>query len=395
MPRPEEIALNEPEFDFDFGSDPLPDLHAILREIRETTRFARARFYGQPATLITRYDDVRAAFRDDEAFPSRAFQEPNTVPVTGPNLLSMTGQEHRVKRRLIAQTLKPSAVRTMKQSLFSEVAHALVDDFEGKGSADLVHDFTARFSFTIMSRLLGIPSAYHDKLHGWVQDFFGYAQNPERALRAKREFDAILLAEIESRRGAPQDDVLTELIEVEVEGTRLSDGEILGFVKLLFPAGSDTTYLANGNLLHALLARPETLRRVRDVPADRAKAIEEVLRWDPPVTLQPRINPKTIEWRGHRVDAGSMLFGVSCANRDPAYFDEGDVFDIDRICPIPPLTFGNGLHYCVGSHFARSVMATALDVILDRLPAVRLEADPGVQVQGGSLRGPNRLPVTF
>lgn len=387
--------MTNAEFELDFGSDPLPDLHGILREIREKTRFARVRFHGQPATLITRYDDVRAAFRDDEAFPSRAFQEANTVPVTGPNLLSMTGHEHRVKRKLIAQTLKPSAVRAMKKSLFSDVAHSLVDAFESKGHADLVREFTARLSFTIMSRLLGIPDIYHDKLHGWVEDFFGYARHPERALRAAREFDAILLAEIESRRGAPRDDVLTELVEVEIEGTRLSAGEILGFVKLLFPAGSDTTFLANGNLLHALLTRPETLDRVRDVPVDRAKAIEEVLRWDPPVTLQPRVNPKTIEWRGNAVEAGSMLFGVSCANRDPAYFDEGDAFDIDRSCPVPPLTFGNGLHYCVGSHFARAVMGAALDAILDRLPGVRLEDDPGVQVQGGFLRGPNRLPVTF
>jgi cytochrome P450 len=90
-----------------------------------------------------------------------------------------------------------------------------------------------------------------------------------------------------------------------------------------------------------------------------------------------------------------MLFGISCANRDPAYFDQGDAFDLDRICPVPPLMFGNGMHYCVGSHLARSVMATALDAILDRLPELRLEDDPGVQVQGGSLRGPNRLPVTF
>lgn len=387
--------MNGAEFDLDFGSDALPDLHAVLREIREKTGFARVRFHGHPATLITRYDDVRAAFRDDEAFPSRAFQEANTVPVTGPNLLSMTGHEHRVKRKLIAQTLKPSAVRAMKESLFSEVAHSLVDAFEQKGHADLVRDFTARYSFTIMSRLLGIPNAYHDKLHGWVQDFFGYARHPERALRAAREFDAILLAEIESRREVPRDDVLTALVEVEIEGARLSVGEILGFVKLLFPAGSDTTYLANGNLLHALLTRPETLHRVREVPPDREKAIEEVLRWDPPVTVQPRVNPKTIEWRGHTVDAGSILFGVSCANRDPAYFDQGDVFDIDRSCPVPPLTFGNGLHYCVGSHFARSVMSAALDVVLDRLPDVRLADDPGVQVQGGSLRGPNRLPVTF
>lgn len=387
--------MREVELDIDFGSDPLPDLHAILRDVREQTRFARARFFGNPATLITRYDDVRAAFRDDEAFPSRAFQEPNTVPITGPNLLSMTGHEHRVKRKLIAQTLKPSAVRAMKESLFSEVAHALVDELEGEGHADLVHDFTARFSFTIMSRLLGIPSAHQEKLHGWVEAFFGYAQHPERALKAKQEFDEILLAEIASRRQAPQDDVLTELIEVAIDGARLSEGEILGFVKLLFPAGSDTTYLANGNLLHALLTRPEVLERVRDVPSDRAKAIEELLRWDPPVTLQPRVNPKTIEWRGHTVEAGSIMFGVSCANRDPAYYDDGDRFDVDRICPVPPLTFGNGLHYCVGSHFARSVMAAALDAILDRLPGVRLEDDPGVQVQGGSLRGPNRLPVTF
>ncbi len=387
--------MRDAEYELDFGSDALPDLHAILREIREETGFARVRFHGQPATLITRYDDVRAAFRDDDAFPSRAFQEPNTVPVTGPNLLSMTGQEHRVKRKIIAEAFRPSAAQALRKSMFLDVAHSLVDAFEPRGRADLVRDFTARFSFTIVAQLFGIPRVYHDKLHGWVQDFFGYAQHPERALRAAREFDAILIAEIESRRRAPQDDVLTELVEVEIEGARLSEGEILGFVKLLFPAGSDTTYLANGNLLHALLTRPETLERVRDVPADRAKAIEEALRWDPPVTVQPRVNPKTIEWRGHTVDAGSLLFGVSCANRDPAYFDDGDAFDIDRSSPVPPLSFGNGLHYCVGSHFARAVMGAALDVILDRLPGLRLEDDPGVQVEGGSLRGPNRLPVTF
>jgi cytochrome P450 len=185
----------------------------------------------------------------------------------------------------------------------------------------------------------------------------------------------------------------------EIDGERLGDDEIFDFLKLLFPAGADTTYLGLGSTIYALLTHPEQLAYVRaDLAVECRWAAEEGLRWAPPVSLQPRANPRDVVWHGIPIPGGTpLLFGVAPANRDPSVFAEPDRFDVSRRAT-GLLTFGLGMHFCLGAHLARAEMDVALRVLLERLPNLRLVDDGDVRIGaviGAILQGPNRLPVRF
>jgi cytochrome P450 len=210
-----------------------------------------------------------------------------------------------------------------------------------------------------------------------------------------KKFNEFMLGLLDQRRSEPRDDLLTGLLHAEIEGNKLDDEQILSFIRLLFPAGADTTFHATGSLLFYLLKHPDVLERIRDTLEDRDKAIEETLRIEPPVTVQPRMNPEAVRWRGLDIPQGFLLFGTSAANRDPEFFPDPDRFDIDRPFDHQLATFGQGQHFCVGSHFARGEMKAALDAVLERLPGLRLAGSENAEVIGGTLRGPRRLPVEF
>jgi cytochrome P450 len=162
---------------------------------------------------------------------------------------------------------------------------------------------------------------------------------------------------------------------------------------VIFAAGTDTTYNAVGSLVHALLVHPDALERVT---ADRSlipQAVEELLRWDGPIGVLPRILPSDVEHLGQHMPGGStILVGLSSANRDPDVFADPDVFDLDRN-PQGHLAFGFGQHFCLGAHLARAEMAVALDVLLERLRDLRLTGEP--RFVGTVIRGPESLPVRF
>jgi cytochrome P450 len=204
---------------------------------------------------------------------------------------------------------------------------------------------------------------------------------------------------VHQRRSDPAEDLISKLATEEADGERLTDDEILDFLRHLFPAGADTTYLGVGSTLYALLTHPEQLEVVRADPEERCRwAAEEGLRWAPPVSLQPRANPHDVVWHDIAIPAGTpLLFGITPANRDPAVFADPDRFDVSPR-PASILSFGLGTHFCVGAHLARVEMDVALRVLLQRLPRLRLvdDADSGiVGVIGSILQGPNRLPVRF
>jgi cytochrome P450 len=204
---------------------------------------------------------------------------------------------------------------------------------------------------------------------------------------------------LQERRTSPGDDLLSTLATTEVEGERLTDEEIFNFLRLLFPAGADTTYLGLGNTLHSLLTTPDQLELVlSDLDEHCRWAAEEGIRMDPPTAWIPRRNPRDVTWNGIDVPAGaSMILGVMSANRDPAVYDDPDRFDVTRR-PQQVTTFGFGTHFCLGAHLARAELEVALKVILSRLPNLRLRTTDGVRITGTIhhlLRGPTSLPVAF
>jgi cytochrome P450 len=205
---------------------------------------------------------------------------------------------------------------------------------------------------------------------------------------------------VEQRRVDPRDDLVTDLVTVELDGERLDDEEIYSFLRMLLPAGIETTYRSSGNLLYLLLTHPDQLGAVR---ADRTlipQAIEEALRYEPPVLATWRVTTTDTSIAEVDVPAGSVVMSMlGSANRDPDVYDHPEEFDIFRD-PKQHVSFGTGPHLCLGMHLARLETAIAVEALLDRLPDVRLDQDEAQRVDAhihGDLmfRSPNHLPVVW
>lgn len=349
--------------------------------------------------MFTSYELVDAAFRDEATFPAAAFYEPMTSAVIGRNIESMRGAEHTRNRGLVSPAFRARLMPGLTASLLEPVAHALVDQLEGAGQADLVAQFTKLYPFRVILRLLGLPNAAEADVGRWALGMLDIHANFESALRSAQEFTTYVDPILQRRRHDPADDLLSTLATEEVDGERLTDEEIFAFLKLLFPAGADTTFLGLGTTIYALLANPRQLERVRANPNEECRwAGEEAIRWNPPVALQPRANPHEVVWHGFEIPADTpLIFAIAAANRDPAKFDDPDRFDVARR-PVGTLTFGLGAHHCLGLHLAKAELDVALRVLLERLPRLRLAENADVHIKGAVvpvLRGPDALPVCF
>jgi len=385
--------------DRDYAIEDMLDLHQRLAALRERDGAAWVRSFGRPAVMFTSYDLVNAAFKDEETFPSKAFYAQVVTDVLGYNIQCMYGDEHRRNRALASPTFRQRIVQEIITPLLEPVAHELIDRFEGRGEADLVAEYTKLYPFKIILRMLGLPSASEEVVARWALAMLDIQQNYELAVQCSREFTAFVAPILAERRTEPADDLISRLATEEVDGERLTDEEIMNFLKLLFPAGSDTTYLGLGNTLYALLSHPAQLDLVRSDLDDQARwAAEEGLRWEAPVALLPRHNPNDVVWRDIAIPADTpLIFAIVAANRDPSQFDDPDRFNVQRR-PVSTLTFGFGQHFCLGAHLARAEIEISLKVLLSRLPGLRLADDPEVRIGATfaqMLRGPNRLPVRF
>jgi cytochrome P450 len=385
--------------DRDYAIEDMLDMHQRLAALRERGGAAWVRSFGRPAVMFTSYELVNAAFKDEATFPSKAFYAQVVTDVLGYNIQCMYGDEHRRNRALASPTFRQRIVQEIITPLLEPVAHQLIDRFEGRGQADLVAEYTKLYPFKIILRMLGLPSASEEVVARWALAMLDIQQNYELAVQCSHEFTAFVAPILAERRKEPADDLISRLATEEVDGERLTDEEIMNFLKLLFPAGSDTTYLGLGNTLYALLTHPDQLDLVRaDLDGEARWAAEEGLRWEAPVALLPRHNPDDVVWHDIAIPADTpLIFAIVAANRDPAQFDDPDRFDVRRRVA-STLTFGFGQHFCLGAHLARAEIDISLKVLLSRLPGLRLADDPDVRIGATfaqMLRGPNRLPVRF
>ena len=381
--------------DIDFAHAELPDLHARLDSLRGHGPVVPVRFHGELSWLILGYDELAAAFADDETFPSKTIYERIAMPVMGKTIQCMAGDEHRRNRALVSHAFRPAVMRRTVESLLLPLAHELLDRFAGRGAGDLVADFTRRFPFLVISRFLGIPIPDEDKLLHWAQKLIEFPWDPEGALAGSREFTDYLRVLVAERRARPGEDLLSELATAEVSGERLADEEIFSFVRLLFPAGSDTTYKNLGSLFANVLAQREIAELARADAGQIPAIVEEGLRFEPPVALLPRACGKDVHWAGVQLRANTpLLYGIAAANRDPAVFPEPHRFNPARKGR-RHLTFGHGLHFCLGSHLARRELEVALEAVLQRLPGLALAEPEKPRITGGVIRGPERVLVRW
>jgi cytochrome P450 len=381
--------------DTDFGTQELPNFHALMDTLRATGRHAfPVRYIGGPAWLLLRHHDVYGAFRDSEHFPSSASYTRIAMPTMGRTIQCIEGEEHRIKRALVSPAFSAAAVRVLVERLLRPLAHQLIDAWQGRSELDLVAEYCRRFPLLVITRLLGIPSDDEQQLIDWIHGLFQFPWDPEGALRARESLTGYLLPIVQARRREPHDDLISLLAAAELEGHRLDDEDVLSFLRLLFPAGADTTYLALGSLLNHVLAEEPLRQRIAADPELIPAAVEEGLRLYGSVCLLPRYTETGFELDGVHIPANStVLFGVGPADRDPKVFPDPERFQIGRNNR-SIVTFGGGRHFCLGMYLARAELCISLELLLRRLPGLRLRDGPQL-ANGTVLRGVRALPVRF
>lgn len=381
--------------ELDFAHADLPNLHAVLDELRPRGPVVPVTYHGALTWLILGYEELAAAFADDETFPSKTIYERIAMPVMGKTIQCMAGDEHRRNRALVSHAFRPAVIRRAESAVLEPLAHELIDRFAARGACDLIADYTRKYPFLVITRFLGIPLADEDRLLHWAQKLIEFPWDPDGALAGSREFTAYLREIVAERRAAPREDLLSELAHAELGGERLSDEEIFSFVRLLFPAGSDTTYKNMGSLFALVLARPEIARLAREDASAIPAIVDEGLRFEPPVALLPRACGKDVHWAGAHLTAGApLLYGIAAANRDPAVFADPHRFDPSRKAN-RHLTFGHGLHFCLGSHLARRELEASLAALVQRLPGLALADATPPPIVGGVIRGPGAVRVRW
>ena len=379
----------------DFMTAPLPgaELHDALRELRGQGPVVDVTMYGQPAQMVTRFADLRAFFADQEQFPGGDVYQFHTEPVVGRTFISMNEKEHDQYRVLAMPAFRSRATSRFVDAELVPLAHELVDTFVDRGEADLFDVFVGRLPFWSISRKLGLPVGTEEHQRRWALQMLSYPSDPQAALDAAAAVTEFLMPSVEERIREPRDDVLSHLLHSDHDGMRFTVDEVVAHVRLLYVVGATTTSDSMSNLFWTVLSDPALLDRARTDADLRARIVHELLRWEPPVSVLPRVATSGGEIGGITIPPGGMLLcAIASANRDEAVFTDPDRFDPDREQG-ELLTFGFGSKFCPGSHMARQQLEAALGVVLERLEDLRLvDADPPA---GAILRRTEHLHVAW
>ncbi|HEY6318890.1 MAG TPA: cytochrome P450 [Acidimicrobiia bacterium] len=341
------------------------------------------------------FEAVQTVLKDGETFSSSAYADSMGL-VMGHSILEMDEPEHHRYRSLIAQAFTRKAMERWEAELVRPIVHGLIDDFVAEGRADLVRELFWPFPVHVIAAMLGLPADELPQFHRKAVELISIGFDIERGLESSQWLYDFFAAVIADRREHPRDDVISVLAEAELDGQRLTDEEIIAFLRLLLPAGAETTYRSSSNLMFGLLGRPEQLAALRDDRSLMPAAIEEGLRWEPPLTGIGRTASRDVELDGVHIPAGAPInVCLGGANRDPSRWDRPDEFDLARE-PKQHLAFAFGPHMCLGMHLARMETTVAINAVLDRLPNVRLDPSaPAPQITGLTFRAPSSLHVVF
>jgi cytochrome P450 len=375
--------------------DPVENPYDIYRALRDTAPVGRAgRSY-----YIASFDLVAQALLDDETFSSKSNSPdyPGIGMVFGQTIVGMNGTEHLKHRNLITPALRPRALGPEFRQRARTTAHRLIDRFAGQGRANLVPDFTFLYPLSVFVQILGLPEEDAGDFHRWGIDLTHVVADPARGLHGSACLAKYLGPVVERKRGTPTGDLISRLVEAQVMGERMTDGEIISFLRLLITGGADTTYHLLGNVLHTLLSDAALLELVT---ADRSKLeplLWESLRWESPVQYISRQTNRETELGGVTIpDDTPVMVLLGSANRDERAFAQPEVFDIDRDQG-KSLAFGYGRHYCAGADFGLTEATIGLDALLDRLHELRFDpaAASASVIRGVAFRGPSHLQVVF
>jgi cytochrome P450 len=344
---------------------------------------------------VVRHDAVARVLLDGETFSSSGYARSMGL-VMGHTILEMDEPEHGRYRGLIQKAFTKRALDRWERELVRPVVHGLIDRFADRGRADLVRELTFPFPVSVIAGMIGLDEADHRDFHRLAVELISIAIDPMRGVRASQGLRELFARVLADRRREPRDDLMSVLAQAELDGTRLDDEAIYAFLRLLAPAGAETTYRSSSNLLFGLLTHREQLEALRADRGLMSQAIEEGLRWECPLMGIMRTATRDVEIDGTLIPAGAILnVNLGAANRDETRYENPDAFDIHR----PQKThmaFAFGAHRCLGMHLARMETSVALNAVLDRLPDLRLDPQvEDVHITGLTFRSPLALPVVF
>ena len=362
---------------------------------------------GPFGPTILAYDAVHVVLRD------RRFRMPPGVSLeiqgitSGPvwdratkSLLSLEGDEHHRLRRLVAKAFTPQSADRLRASM-TRVIDELLDRVTPLGEADIVTDIARPYPVAIICELLGAPRDDWEQISAWTDDIMkllglNVTEDGPAILRAFDELEAYIADMVDRRRHSLTDDLVSNLIRAEEDGDRLTLEELQMLVASVLNGGTDTTrnQLAAG--IDVLCDHPDQWARLGADPSLAAGAADEVIRYAPVLLDTVRVALEDVELCGFTIPSGTVAEVLtSAANRDPAVFNDPHRFDITRSSRLPALTFGGGIHYCLGVHLAKAELAEALATMARRMPRLhRTGPSPWKPVTGG-ITGPTTLPVAF
>ncbi|MFB6643008.1 cytochrome P450 [Streptomyces chartreusis] len=377
--------------------------HDVYRRLRDTAPVHRiAGADGNPAWIVTRYQDVREALTDPRlSVDKRHAKEGNYQGLTLPpaldaNLLNMEAPDHTRIRRLVVRAFTARRVEQLRAPI-RETADRLLDALGPHGTTDLIASYAAPLPITVICDLLGVPDRHRRDFRVWTDTLV--APDPSRPQEAKAAVVAMLgfFGELlADKREEPADDLLSDLIAVRDEGDRLSEDELMSLAFLILFAGYENTVQLIGNAVLALLRHPEQLDALRADPKRIAAAVEEFHRFEGPALLAIRRFPtEDMTIGGVPVPAGeTVLLSLAAANRDPARFPDPDRLDLSRDTS-GHLALGHGVHHCLGAPLARAETEIALTALLERFPELALaDAEPRWR-RSLRARGLLALPVSY
>jgi cytochrome P450 len=340
------------------------------------------------------FDAVNKVFRDGRVFTSKPYDK--TIGLfMGPTILAMDGKKHRDHRNLVSAAFKSKALARWEPAIVRPICNRLIDEFIDAGEADLVRNFTFEFPTRVIAELLGLPDEDLAMFRKRAVELISYHVNYERAFEASAALKDYFLEQIEKRKSKPTDDIIGDLVSAEIDGESLDDEAIYSFLRLLLPAGLETTYRSSGNLLYLLLTHPDQFAAVQEDHALIPQAIEEALRFETPLTTVQRFTTEDVELEGVAIPARAVI-GVcmGSANRDEQRWEGSEDFDIFRKAT-PHISFAAGEHTCLGLHLSRLETRVALECLLSRVTNVNLVTDDDPHIHGQPFRSPTAMPVTF
>ena len=386
--------------------DVIADPYPLLRELRETSPVHKTGF--SDFWILTRYEDCRTALRDQRLGSPEAGDEAPSLLASSRqrradvprSLLFLNPPDHTRIRSLVSRAFTPRRVERLRPAV-EAMTEELLDPIAEAGECDLIDALAFPLPANVISELVGVPVSDRDWLRPLVSDLAATLEptrqpgEVERAEAASVKVNRYLNDLIDSRRAEPADDLLSGLIAASDGEDRLTQPEVAVTVSLIYAAGFETTMNLIGNMVHTLLRHPDQLARLR---ADRSlvpSAVDEVLRFQPPVQIDGRYVRADTEIGGHTIPEGhGVLTLLGAANRDPAAVDDPDRFDVGR-SEVPMLSFGSGIHYCLGAALARLEGQVVLQALLDRFASWTPLDDNPPWKRRLTLRGLATLPVAF